>query len=318
MYVVPAARRQGLGWRLLEELEAAARELGYARIRLDTGPRQPHAQAMYERAGYHPIDEYNSQLAGLLLGGEDPAVTAFVLTLVGAALAVGLELLEAMAIVLAVGSARRPRDAVIGAVGRGAAARGGGRRGRPAAARAAAVGAAAGRDRRGAAAVRARVAAQGRAAAGRAALAVGLVPGVPRGARGARGAWPLPARPAGLAGADRGRQGRAARGRRGRADRGRARRGPGRAGAGGGGRRGRSGRRGGGRRGPAPAADAAAGVAPQVRGRRGALVVRRRLPRRGARRRWPGGDAALLYVAATLVLVSQAQVAALAREPVAA
>jgi len=44
-------------------------------------------------------------------------VTAFVLTLVGAALAVGLELLEAMAIVLAVGSARRPRDAVIGAVG---------------------------------------------------------------------------------------------------------------------------------------------------------------------------------------------------------
>jgi Ca2+/H+ antiporter, TMEM165/GDT1 family len=43
-------------------------------------------------------------------------VTAFVLTLVGAALAVGLELLEAMAIVLAVGSARRPRDAVIGAL----------------------------------------------------------------------------------------------------------------------------------------------------------------------------------------------------------
>jgi Ca2+/H+ antiporter, TMEM165/GDT1 family len=44
-------------------------------------------------------------------------VTAFVLTLVGAALAVGLELLEALAIVLAVGSTRRPRDAVIGAAG---------------------------------------------------------------------------------------------------------------------------------------------------------------------------------------------------------
>jgi Ca2+/H+ antiporter, TMEM165/GDT1 family len=44
-------------------------------------------------------------------------VTAFVLTLVGAALAVGLELLEAMAIVLAVGATRRPRDAVIGAAG---------------------------------------------------------------------------------------------------------------------------------------------------------------------------------------------------------
>jgi GNAT superfamily N-acetyltransferase len=59
MYVAPAARRQGLGRRLLEELEAKARELGYARIRLDTGARQPHAQAMYERAGYHPIDNYN-------------------------------------------------------------------------------------------------------------------------------------------------------------------------------------------------------------------------------------------------------------------
>ena len=59
MYVVPAARRQGLGRRLLEELEEKARELGYARIRLDTGARQPHAQAMYERAGYHPIENYN-------------------------------------------------------------------------------------------------------------------------------------------------------------------------------------------------------------------------------------------------------------------
>ena len=59
MYVVPEARRQGLGRRLLEALEDRARELGYARIRLDTGARQPHAQAMYERAGYHPIENYN-------------------------------------------------------------------------------------------------------------------------------------------------------------------------------------------------------------------------------------------------------------------
>src|SRR6187397_1938169 len=44
-------------------------------------------------------------------------VRAFLLRLIGAALAVGLELLEAMAIVLAVGSTRRPRDAVIGAAG---------------------------------------------------------------------------------------------------------------------------------------------------------------------------------------------------------
>jgi uncharacterized membrane protein len=54
------------------------------------------------------------------MGRFDPilgAVTAFLLTLIGAALAVGLELLEALAIVLAVGSTRRPRDAVIGAAG---------------------------------------------------------------------------------------------------------------------------------------------------------------------------------------------------------
>jgi uncharacterized membrane protein len=44
-------------------------------------------------------------------------VTSFILTLCGAALACGLELLEALAIVLAVGSTRSWRDALIGAAG---------------------------------------------------------------------------------------------------------------------------------------------------------------------------------------------------------
>lgn len=44
-------------------------------------------------------------------------MTAFVLTALGATLAVGLELLEALAIVLAVGSTRSWRDAVLGAAG---------------------------------------------------------------------------------------------------------------------------------------------------------------------------------------------------------
>jgi uncharacterized membrane protein len=42
---------------------------------------------------------------------------AFLLTMLGAMLAVGLELLEALAIVLAVGSSRRWRDALLGAAG---------------------------------------------------------------------------------------------------------------------------------------------------------------------------------------------------------
>jgi GNAT superfamily N-acetyltransferase len=60
MYVVPAARRRGLARVLLAALEDAARDLGYRVARLDTGPRQPHAQALYESAGYRPIGNFNA------------------------------------------------------------------------------------------------------------------------------------------------------------------------------------------------------------------------------------------------------------------
>jgi GNAT superfamily N-acetyltransferase len=59
MYVVPEARGRGLGGALLAALEDLARDLGYAVARLDTGPRQPNAQRMYERAGYVAIADYN-------------------------------------------------------------------------------------------------------------------------------------------------------------------------------------------------------------------------------------------------------------------
>jgi GNAT superfamily N-acetyltransferase len=59
MYVVPEARSRGLARMLIGALEEAARELGYARVRLDTGPGQPHALALYESVGYRRIEPYN-------------------------------------------------------------------------------------------------------------------------------------------------------------------------------------------------------------------------------------------------------------------
>ncbi|MEU8222751.1 NADPH-dependent FMN reductase [Kribbella sp. NPDC048915] len=47
-------RRQGLGRRVLAELEAAAVDLGYRSLYLTTGPRQPEAAALYLAAGFEP------------------------------------------------------------------------------------------------------------------------------------------------------------------------------------------------------------------------------------------------------------------------
>jgi putative acetyltransferase len=58
MYVVPDARGRGLGRRLLEELEAQARELGYTSVVLETGDRQPEAIGLYETSGYERIPCY--------------------------------------------------------------------------------------------------------------------------------------------------------------------------------------------------------------------------------------------------------------------
>jgi GNAT superfamily N-acetyltransferase len=60
MFVVPEARGRGLAKALLVALEDEARRLGYAIARLDTGPKQPRAQRMYEQAGYRPIGNFNA------------------------------------------------------------------------------------------------------------------------------------------------------------------------------------------------------------------------------------------------------------------
>lgn len=60
MFVVPAARGQGVARALLRALEDAARGLGYATVRLDTGPEQPHARRLYESEGYREIGNFNA------------------------------------------------------------------------------------------------------------------------------------------------------------------------------------------------------------------------------------------------------------------
>ena len=59
MYVRPEARSRGLARALLVALEEAARSLGYLAVRLDTGPKQVHALALYRSAGYVDVDPYN-------------------------------------------------------------------------------------------------------------------------------------------------------------------------------------------------------------------------------------------------------------------
>ena len=68
MYVVPHARRGGVARALLAALEDAARSMGYRIARLDTGSRQPHAQALYEASGYRRVGNFNDNPAAAFHG----------------------------------------------------------------------------------------------------------------------------------------------------------------------------------------------------------------------------------------------------------
>ncbi|WP_066514862.1 GNAT family N-acetyltransferase [Curtobacterium ammoniigenes] len=52
----PGHRRQGLSRTVLDALERAAADLGYTRVFLTTGPRQPEAVALYDATGYERVD----------------------------------------------------------------------------------------------------------------------------------------------------------------------------------------------------------------------------------------------------------------------
>jgi GNAT superfamily N-acetyltransferase len=68
MFVMSGARGRGYAHELLDELERRACELGYEVVRLDTGPRQPRAQRMYERAGYVVVENFNGNPVASFFG----------------------------------------------------------------------------------------------------------------------------------------------------------------------------------------------------------------------------------------------------------
>ena len=55
MYVDPDLRGQGVGARILGELEASAAAMGFRRLVLETGVHQAEAIAVYRRTGFNPI-----------------------------------------------------------------------------------------------------------------------------------------------------------------------------------------------------------------------------------------------------------------------
>jgi GNAT superfamily N-acetyltransferase len=66
MYVRESFRGRGLGRRILDALESIARERGITRLRLETGIGQPEAIALYQSAGYVPIETYGEHLGNEL------------------------------------------------------------------------------------------------------------------------------------------------------------------------------------------------------------------------------------------------------------
>jgi GNAT superfamily N-acetyltransferase len=71
MFVRPAARSRGVAGELLTALECAARSLGYRSVRLDTGPKQEHAERLYRRAGFAPVAAYNDNPFASFWGEKD-------------------------------------------------------------------------------------------------------------------------------------------------------------------------------------------------------------------------------------------------------
>jgi putative acetyltransferase len=71
MYTRAAYRRKGVAQAILAELERLAVAFGYTTIKLQTGPRQPEAAALYARVGYYPIARYSGNWERVLAFQKD-------------------------------------------------------------------------------------------------------------------------------------------------------------------------------------------------------------------------------------------------------
>ena len=58
IFLDQGARGRGIGRELLNDLETNARQLGYMRVRLTTGDRQPAALHLFQSAGYAEIPPF--------------------------------------------------------------------------------------------------------------------------------------------------------------------------------------------------------------------------------------------------------------------
>jgi putative acetyltransferase len=70
MCVVPDERGRGIGRLLLAAIEKAVLAAGYERAILDTGPKQPHAEALYRSAGYSDIENFRRGRSRASFWGE--------------------------------------------------------------------------------------------------------------------------------------------------------------------------------------------------------------------------------------------------------
>lgn len=71
MYTRSAYRRRGVAEAIMAEFERLAYAFGYTTIKLQTGPLQPEAAALYEKVGYYRIPRFSGDWERVLAFQKD-------------------------------------------------------------------------------------------------------------------------------------------------------------------------------------------------------------------------------------------------------